>query len=82
MFTEVRNSYTFGTKMKILPSFSQPHIVPTLYEFLSLLNTNEYSLKNVGNQTVDGSQEWKKKNTMEVNGYRQLFCYQHASSGG
>ncbi len=39
-----------------------------------LLNTKEGILKNVGNQTVDGS-HWLKYfiHTMEVNGYRQLF---------
>ncbi len=36
---------------------------------------------NVGKQTVDGS-HWlplNEKNTMEVNGYRQMFAYQHSS---
>ncbi len=54
------NKITFDTfkgivhpKITIL-SFTQPQIVPNLYEFLFfLLNTLEDILKNVNNQTVD-----------------------------
>ncbi len=40
--------------MKILLSFTHPEVVPNLYEFVLLLNTEDI-LKNVGKQTVDGS---------------------------
>jgi len=42
-------------RMKILSSFTHPQVVPKMYEFFLLLNTKEDILKNVGNQTVDGS---------------------------
>ncbi len=41
-------------KINIL-SFSHTRLVPILYEFLSLLKTKGDILKNVNNQTVDGS---------------------------
>ncbi len=48
--------------------------------FILLLNSKEAILKNVGNQTVDGSRHtMEKKYTMEVNVYRQLFGYQHST---
>jgi len=39
----------------ILSSFTHRQVLPNLYAFLYLLNTKQDILKNVGNQTVDGS---------------------------
>ncbi len=55
-------------------SFTHP---PNLYEFLLLSTKKEDTLKNVGNQTADGS-HWLPY-VKNVNGYRQLFGYQHSS---
>ncbi len=44
---------TVCLKMNILSSFTHPHAVPNLYEFLSAVEQD--ILKNVGNQTVDSS---------------------------
>ncbi len=55
-------------------------VVPNLYELL--LSTKEDILKNVGNQTFDGSHrrlQYGEKNTMKVNGDHQIFGYQHSS---
>jgi len=41
-------------KMKILSLFTHPEVVSTCMRVFLLLNTKEYILKNVGNQTVDG----------------------------
>ncbi len=54
---------------------------PMIQSFLPL-NTKGDILKNVGNQTIDSY--WLPmyvifSQTMEVNGYRQLFGYQHSS---
>ncbi len=46
--------------------------------FFLLLSVIDDILKNVGNQTVDVAIDFHsmaKKNTMEVNGCRQLFGY-------
>ncbi len=48
-------------------------IVPNLYEFFFVLFTN------VGNQIVADS-HGGKKNTMEVNGYRQLLSCKHSQN--
>ncbi len=56
-------------------------LIQTSFEFLYSLNTEEGILKNVDNQRVDGS-HWLPlygKNTMEVNGYRQLSGYTQSS---
>jgi len=45
--------------------------------FFLLLNTKQDILKNVGNQTVDGTHSIFFP-TMEVNGYHQLFDYLHS----
>ncbi len=45
------------------------------------LFSKEYILQNAVNQTVDIAIDFHSmggKNTMEVNGYRQLFGYQHS----
>ncbi len=59
--------------MNILSSFTRPHVVPNLYEYL--LNTKADITKNVANQSVDGSHWliWYGENIMVVNGYRHLF---------
>ncbi len=41
--------------MKIMSSFTPPHVVLNLYDFLASVEDKERYLKNVGNQTVDGS---------------------------
>ncbi len=41
--------------MKILSPVSHPQVVPDLYVFLASIEHQEDILKNVGNQTVDGS---------------------------
>ncbi len=41
-------------EMKMLSSFSHPHVVPNLHEFLSYVEHKKSILKNAGNQTVDG----------------------------
>ncbi len=46
--------------------------------FFLLLNTKEDIPNNVDNQTVD-SRSMVVFHSMEVNGYRQLFGYQHCS---
>ncbi len=43
-----------------------------------LLYTKEDILKEVGNQTVDGSILWEK-DSIEVNGYQLTVCYQHST---
>ncbi len=53
--------------MKILSSFTHPHIVPNLYEFLFILNIKEDILKNTVNQTVAINP------ALEVNGNQQQF---------
>ncbi len=40
--------------MKILTSFTHPHVIPNPYEFLSYVEHKEDILKNAGNQAVDG----------------------------
>ncbi len=50
-------------------------------EFFPLLNTKQDIVKNVSNQSVDGSHSLQQYffHTMEVNGYQQLFGFQHSS---
>jgi len=43
--------------VKLLSSPAHSHVVPNLYEFLSSVEHIKEILKNVGNQTVDGSQK-------------------------
>ncbi len=61
-------------KKKILPSFTDPPLVPNLYEFLSPV-----ILKNVGNQLTIAIDLYSIF-SMEVNGYQQLFGYHHSSN--
>ncbi len=50
-------------KIKMLSSYTQPHVVPNLYSFLSV-NIKEDILKNAGYQTVDGPHcLWKSMGT-------------------
>jgi len=70
------NMHTFTQKWKFCHHLLTLKFFQTCMSFFLLLNSKEDILKNVGNQTVDGR---KKKNTMEVNGFRQLFDYQHSS---
>ncbi len=54
----------------------------TCLSFFLLLSTDEDILKNVGKQTVDSNPLTSKVfffHIMEVNGYLQLFGYQHSS---
>lgn len=44
-----------------------------------LLKTKEDILKNHGYQTFHSMKKKKEKNTLEVNGYQQLFGTQHPS---
>ncbi len=71
-------------KMKILSSFTHPHLrftlVPTCMSFFLLFNTKEDILKIVGNQRVASSHRLIRGiNTMEVNGYQQMFFFPHSS---
>ncbi len=73
-FIQPRKNFFFKSwKFWTLCSFQ------TCTSFLLLLSTKDI-LKNVGNQTADGSHwliEWGK-NAMQVSGCRQLFGYQHS----
>ncbi len=56
IFYKMENKQLKGTVhaiMKILSSFTHPHVGPNLCEFLSFAE-----LKNVGNQTVAGCQHF------------------------
>jgi len=46
----------------MLSSFTRPHVVPNLYEFLCYFEHKiRYFTKKVGNQTVDGNHDHKGK---------------------
>jgi len=60
-------------KMKMLSSFTRPHVFPNLYECLCYFEHKiRYFTKKVGNQTVDGNHDHKGKN-MEV-----INCHKHS----
>ncbi len=40
--------------MEIMSSFTDPQVVPNLYEFLFSVEHKKKCLKNVGNQTIAG----------------------------
>ncbi len=56
--------------MNMLSSFTHPHVVTNLYEFL-MLNTKDI-LKNAGKQTVDGVDS---NNCLVLQNI--FFCVQH-----
>ncbi len=59
--------------MKILSSYTHPHVVSNLYEFLSSGEQKGRYLENVSNQTVSGTIDFHSIfffPTMEVNGTR------------
>ncbi len=61
-------------KMLILWSFTHPHVVQNLYEFVSYVeHKRRYILQNAGNQTVLGPDFHREINTIEVNGDQQHF---------
>lgn len=57
------------------------HTLILLKDLVQLQNTKEDILKNIGNQTVDGSDRLHSIffSKIDVNGYRQLYGYQQAS---
>ncbi len=65
--------------MNILSSFTHPHILPNLCEFLSYVE-HEDILKNAGNETVLSPLTYSIYfPTMEVSGNQQLFGFQNSS---
>ncbi len=58
---------------------TQPQVVLNMYEFFLLLNIFWRMQVNKQLMVVIYFHSMEKKNTLEVNGYRQLFGYQHSS---
>ncbi len=63
--------------------FVYPYVVPNMYEFISILECKKKQdiLNNFGKHKVAGCHCFYSVffPTMEVNGYQQLFGYQHSS---
>jgi len=69
--TRVNMASSLISSPKFLSAFTQPYVVQNLYEFLSSV---ELKRRYVGKELTI-----RNKNTMEVNGYRQLSGHQHFS---
>ncbi len=54
LYAEINIKGVVHPKMKILSSFTHPHVVPNLYECLCSAEGKEDILKNVGNRAVLG----------------------------
>ncbi len=62
-------------KMKIVSSFTQPHVIPNLYEFVSYAEHKGRYFELL----VPIDFHSRERNTMEVNRDHQPFDYQHSS---
>ncbi len=71
--------YSISLIHQVASSFTHCQVVPNLYEFLSSVDTKEDISESfvIKQLTVTIDFHSMEKNTMQVNGYQQLFGFQH-----